>query len=244
MDRPRTTISSASSSRNSPATCLGSSSRKTSTSSWRARYLGSWRTTASRPSSRSRRRDCNSSSSDFKGSSWVSRLVRSPARKSSTPHKLQQQGFAQQGKDIATQYQATQQNQQSAGVAGGGLFTKGQREAVSQEAEQHLSQLSNLGRAQKSAALTFQEQMSQLQDSKKNLGILESQLGISGQEITTRTANALQQLGLSQMVSVQQVHQAMVDASQGVPNALSSIMGNIYQSSGLRPLTSAQAGGG
>jgi len=176
-------------------------------------------------------------------------------------------GFGQSAKDIAAQYGQTQRATESAGVTGGGLFTHGQADIQKFQAEQHASQVGSLARAKQSeelgyreqiaslqdqfkslnlqrqgSGLNFAEQMASLQDQQKNLGILSQQLGLSSQEITTRTQNALQQLGLGNMVSDQQVYQAMIDASNGTANPLTSIIGQVYQLGGIRPV-SAPTGG-
>lgn len=171
---------------------------------------------------------------------------------------LQEQSYGQAAKDIAAGYQRQQQATQSAGVTSGNLFSHGFADTVGYQAEQHASQVGGLQRAKQSeelgykeqvaqlqdqfkslglqrkgAGLTFADQMAQLQDQKKNLDIVSSSLGISGQEIASRLQNSLQQLGLDQMMSVDQVIQTMVDARNGKITPQASVLGSIMQNSGI-----------
>lgn len=169
-------------------------------------------------------------------------------------YALQTQGYANQGQTIQRNLAGARQNHafnendiEAAGVAGGSLFTGGQRQRVGQEKLNFDQQIGSLRDQQKQlainkqgSALGFQEQMAQLKDSQANLGILQKQLGLSGQEITNRTQQAIQQLGLQGMVSVDQIHQAMVDATNGIITPFSSILSQIYQQSGIRPLAGSK----
>jgi hypothetical protein len=164
---------------------------------------------------------------------------------------LTEQQYGQQHTDIQAAFGQQTRALESQGVAGGGLFSHGQASAGGYLQEQHKSALGGLATSKKSeelgyreqlkslqdqfkqlgiqrlgSTLSFHEQMASLQDQKANLDILQKQLGISSQEITTRTNNAIAQLQLQGVMDAQQAQAGVAQFLQG--EAQSGPLANAY----------------
>lgn len=90
-----------------------------------------------------------------------------------------------------------------------------------------------LGLNRQGAALTFQEQQAQQQDSQKMLGIQSQRLGLSEDEVRGRLQNALNQIGISNQVSVDQLLSEQYKVQQGGLSPLSQLFGDIYSAGGV-----------
>lgn len=70
----------------------------------------------------------------------------------------------------------------------------------------------------------------------KQLGRTSRNLGIQEEELGSRVQSALDQIGLGQALKVEDIFTAIQDAEAGRFNPLQSLLGNIYQLSGIRPV--------
>lgn len=121
----------------------------------------------------------------------------------------------------------------------GGLRRQGERSDIGYQ-----GQLGDIGRAERQQdinksqyGLNYQEQLNQLSDQKKNLDLVAKQHGLSKEEIENRTNQALAQLGLSNTLSAGQIYSSLINAQQGKFDAITPILGAIYQYIGLRPVS-------
>lgn len=145
---------------------------------------------------------------------------------------------AQQGYDTLNRQGATLQEQLAS--AFGGLSRQGQRSDIGYQ-----GQLGDIGRAERQQdinrsqyGLNYGEQQAQLADQKKNLDLVAKQHGLSKEEIENRTNQALAQLGLTNVLSAGQIYSSLINAQQGKFDAITPILGAIYQYIGLRPVAS------
>lgn len=93
--------------------------------------------------------------------------------------------------------------------------------------------LRGIGLNRQGSELSHQEQMAQLGDAQKQLGISAKQLGLNGDEIRARLQNALQQIGISSMMNVDQLLAEMYKVQQGQVSPISGLFGDIYSLSGV-----------
>lgn len=185
-------------------------------------------------------------------------------------YNLQRQSFGLQGKqqinqrsDIRQQGALSLENagnqikMDTSGAAGSGsLFTAGHRANQKYLADSQKLISDELGRAldnwnsqrqqwhlnQQGAALTYNEQKAASKDQEKNLKIMGDRLNLSKQDIKARAQNAINQLQLGTAMTVNDLMSAMVQNAQGFSTPLDSILGQVYQMTGMNP--SAGGGGG
>lgn len=94
-------------------------------------------------------------------------------------------------------------------------------------------QQNQLGVTRQQAALNFKEQQAQQQDAQKMLGIHSKQLNLSEDEIKGRLQNALNQIGISNQVSVDQLLSEMYKVQQGEISPLQGLFGDLYSIGGI-----------
>lgn len=151
-------------------------------------------------------------------------------------HQLSLEELQQQGQQ--NQFGADQQNRQltSQGVTQGALQSVGARQGFSDIAQQLQFGQRDVLRGTQRENLGFEERQAQRADQHKSLENAAKGLDLDAQELQNRTSRALQQLGLSSALSVQDVTRAINDLNAGRYNPLQAILGTIYQASGVRPV--------
>lgn len=105
------------------------------------------------------------------------------------------------------------------------------------------SSLGNVDRAsrqqeinKKQYDLNYGEEQARLADQSKNLDLVAKQHGLSREDIQNRTDQALAQLGLSTMLTSGDIYTSIINAQNGKFDAITPILGAIYQYIGLRPM--------
>lgn len=131
------------------------------------------------------------------------------------------------GADVATR------NVNSGATARGAYTAIGTNQARGDIQSQLGFNLGLLGNQRKSSQLSFQEQQAQQQDAQKMLNIQSQQLGLSSQEVQARLQNALNQIGISANVSVDQLLSEAYKVQQGEISPIAGLFGDIYQLSGV-----------
>jgi hypothetical protein len=94
-------------------------------------------------------------------------------------------------------------------------------------------QLEGIGYQRKQADLNFHEQQAQQKDASKMLGIQAKRLDLSEDEIRGRLQNALNQIGIGNQISVDQLLQEQYKTSQGMLSPLQGLFSNIYSIGGI-----------
>lgn len=158
-------------------------------------------------------------------------------------HDLVLQGFTQQEQQAWRNTQSQQQDLDS-NLTSRGAYTSIGGNQQRGRIQQNLSDtLQTIGREREQSNLNFNEQVAQNSDAKKQLDLMQQNLGISGEEINSRLNNTLAQLGLSgQMTSAQLLGEiAKIQAGQYSP--ISQIIGDIYSISGLQVPAGTPVGG-
>lgn len=137
----------------------------------------------------------------------------------------------------ASQGYTTLANQLQSGLAD--ISSQGKRQDIGYQ-----GQLGDINRAQQQQdinkqqyGLNYEEQLAQQKDQAKNLDLVAKQHGLSKDEIMNRTDQALAQLGLSGMLTSGQIFSSIISAQNGKFDALTPILGAIYQYIGLRPMS-------
>jgi hypothetical protein len=154
---------------------------------------------------------------------------------------LQQKGFGIQQAGLTAQVGQTQwesaQRQESnveASAAGGSFGAPGFYRRRGQEQERLGYQLGVLGREQQ--GLTVQEQQAQQQftysqqqlaDARQKLKLDYQQMGLSEQEATAAYQNALNKLGLQNVMTTQQLQDEILKAKAGMYTPVSSLFGQL-----------------
>lgn len=136
-------------------------------------------------------------------------------------------GYNRQQGDLATQLQNSLE----------GLARSGQREDIG-----YNSDINSLNRSlqqqdinKQQYGLNYAEQQAQLADKQKNLDLVAKSNNLDKDELENRTQQALAQLGLSQAVSTSQIYESIINAQKGKFDALTPILGYLYQYIGVRP---------
>lgn len=160
---------------------------------------------------------------------------------------LTQKQFGLNKEDIAAsadqaRFNAMRQQQglTSAATARGANVTQGYREDQGAINTQLGFTLGGIGRqgqrldvSKQQHALDYGEQQAQLRDQQKNLGLVAKGLGLSHQEVETRTQNALNQLGLSTAISTGDIYNAIIQAQTGAFSPITQLLPMISQLSGI-----------
>lgn len=94
----------------------------------------------------------------------------------------------------------------------------------------------DIRRATRSENLGFGERQASLADQQKQLNLASRGLDMDAQELQSRTQRALEQLGLSTAISVNDIMRAINDVNAGRFNVLQQYLGPIYQAGGPRPV--------
>lgn len=144
-----------------------------------------------------------------------------------------QEGSANRGADISNR------NLNSALTARGAYTSVMGNEQRGDISSQLQEQLGSISRQRQQSDLNYNEQVAQNKDARSQLGLMQQQMGISGEEITSRLNNALSQLGLSNRMNVAQLLTELGKVQRGETSPITQIMGDIYSLSGLQ-----MAGGG
>jgi hypothetical protein len=150
----------------------------------------------------------------------------------------QQYGLQTQGFDLQQQqanYNAmTGMRDLNSAATARGAFTAGGTQAARGDINESLqNQLANLGLQRQGAALNYQEQTAEQQDSKKQLDIQSQRLGISGDEIKSRLDNALAQLGIGSQISSDQILAEQEKVGQGMISPYETLFADLYQMAGV-----------
>lgn len=160
---------------------------------------------------------------------------------------LAQRGFGVSQADIDASRQQAQFNageQQrgltSASVARGANVTQGYRDDQSAINKQLGFTMGGLGRQEQRLgiqkeqhALGYGEEQAQLKDASKNLDLVAKGMGIDKQQIENRTQNALNQLGLSTVLSTGDIYGAIIQAQAGQFSPITQLLPMIYGLSGV-----------
>lgn len=154
-------------------------------------------------------------------------------------HQLSLEELRQRGEQNI--FGAGQQDRQlsSQATQSGALQSQGAREGFSDIAKQLEFGQRDVLRGTQRENLSFEERSAQRADQRKQLDLAAKGLDIDGRELETRTSRALQELGLSSALSVQEVTRAINDLNAGRYNPLQAILGTIYQASGVRPVANS-----
>lgn len=144
-----------------------------------------------------------------------------------------QEGSANRGADVSNR------NLNSALTARGAYTSVMGNAQRGDIASQLQEQLGSISRQRQQSDLNYNEQVAQNKDARSQLGLMQQQMGISGEEITSRLNNALAQLGLSNRMNVAQLLTELGKVQRGETSPITQIMGDIYSLSGLQ-----MAGGG
>lgn len=116
-----------------------------------------------------------------------------------------------------------------------GAFTSVMGNAQRGDISSQLSeQLSGIGRQRQQSELNYSEQIAQNADAKKQLGLMQQQLGLSGDEISARLNNTLAQLGLQNRMNVAQLLGEIGKVQRGEYSPVTQLLGDIYSISGLQ----------
>jgi hypothetical protein len=94
-------------------------------------------------------------------------------------------------------------------------------------------QMANIGRQGEQQKLTYNEQIASLGDQQKQLDIMGQRLGLSGEEIRSRLNTALQQLGISTMMSADQIATEIAKVAGGQTSILGSGLNDILTTAGI-----------
>lgn len=151
---------------------------------------------------------------------------------------LQQQGFGLQEAEASYGAGQSRRALDSSATARGSFTSEGANQGRADISQQLQFALQGIGLQRGQAALSNQEQMAQLQDSKKMLGISSQQLGLSDTEVKARLQNALDQIGISSQMTTDQLLSEMYKIQQGEISPISGLIGDIYQLSGISLPTS------
>jgi hypothetical protein len=93
--------------------------------------------------------------------------------------------------------------------------------------------LEGIGYQRQQADLNFKEQQAQQKDSSKMLGIQAKRLDLSEDEIRGRLQNALNQIGISNQISVDQLLAEQYKVQQGMLSPLQGLFGDLYSIGGI-----------
>lgn len=139
-----------------------------------------------------------------------------------------QEGQAQRGADVSLR-------NLNSSLTPRGAFTSVMGNAQRGDIASQLTEtLGGIGRQRQGNELNFQEQLAQNADARKQLGLMQQQLGLSGDEIESRLSNTLAQLGLQGRMSVAQLLGELSKVQRGETSPITQLMGDIYAMSGLQ----------
>lgn len=153
---------------------------------------------------------------------------------------LQNQGFDLQGEQANYGAGVSRRGLDNNYAARGAFTSEGANQGRGDIQSQLDFSLRGIGLNREGARLSHEEQMAQLGDAKKQLSLSSQQLGLNGQEIKSRLQNALQQIGISSMMSVDQLLSEMYKVQQGQISPISGLFGDIYALSGVTMPDSAK----
>lgn len=153
---------------------------------------------------------------------------------------LQNQGFDQAVQEAWQGAQRGQRSINSSETARGGFASQGHQQGLQDIQTQLSNSLSTIGRQRESASLSnqgntlqYQEQVAKLGDAQKQLDLSSKRLGLSGEEITARLNQSLNQLGLSTAMSATDLLSGISKMQAGEYSPLSQMIGEIYPFLGL-----------
>lgn len=110
------------------------------------------------------------------------------------------------------------------------------------EQQQHNWQSHELG--YHGELLGHREQMQQMKDAGRMIGIAQKQLGVSYGDVVNRANTAIQQLGLDQVMTTSQLFQALSDAANGIYNPISQAATSVANFAGLSGIAGSAGGQG
>ncbi len=113
-----------------------------------------------------------------------------------------------------------------------------QKQGIAQQQNQLSQKNLNLSEAQ--SQLQRQSQLSrenytseQLQNQQRQLGLAAQSNGLSQQAVNERLNYSLQNLGLSNLLNINDIYQGMADSAAGVPSQIANLIGPLMFASGL-----------
>lgn len=146
---------------------------------------------------------------------------------------LQQQGFGlaeQAQQQAAAEQRRSQKSQETISDISGGPGAAQQRADITAHLQ---GQLAGIGLQRQQAALSFQEKQAQQKDAGTMLGIQSKRLGLSEDETRSRLQNSLDQIGISNAVSVDQILSEMYKVAQGGMSVFEPLFGALAQAQGI-----------
>lgn len=153
----------------------------------------------------------------------------------SAQHGLSQQGFDEQLAQAQAGFDQSTRGLMSSQTARGAVGSVGHIQHEGDLKQQLAFQQQTIGRERAGENLSYNEQVASTQDSQKQLGLMSQRLGLSKDEIAYRLNDTMQQLGLNGLMSTESLLQQMGQVQAGAFSPISSILGMIYQMSGLNP---------
>lgn len=150
-------------------------------------------------------------------------------------HAITMQGLADQLAQARYGAGMQRRSLSSAATTAGATVSTGARQGFADIMKQLGFSKKEINRATRSENLNYGERQAQLNDQRQQLTLAGRGLDLDAQELQTRTARALQQLGLSTSISVMDVTRAINDVNAGRYNNLAPYLGAIYQAGGIRP---------
>lgn len=154
-------------------------------------------------------------------------------------HQLSLEEWKQRGEQNIFQREGQDRQLSSQATTAGSLQSQGARQGFSDIAKQLEFGQRDVLRGTQRENLSFEERAAQRQDQQKQLDLAAKGLNIDGRELESRTQRALQELGLSSSIKVQEITRAINDLNAGRYNPLQAILGTIYQASGVRPVANS-----
>lgn len=159
----------------------------------------------------------------------------------------QQYGLGQQSRAITGQGLAAQlgysqyqqgravQNVQGGAAAAGATNTVGTQRNLQDIAQQYAYEQGNIARSQQQlgisgqqAAVSYQQQTDALRRQAQSLSLSAKSLGLSEQQMNNQATQALQQLGLSSVLSASDIWNGVAQAQQGLYTPLQPIIDEIF----------------
>jgi hypothetical protein len=150
----------------------------------------------------------------------------------------QQYGLQQQGFDITQKQEQqnadiSQRNANEQAAARGAYTSVGANWARGDISQNLQNQFGQLGVQRQQAALNFKEQQAQQKDANSMLGIQVKKLGLSEEDVRGRLPNALDQIGISSQISVDQLLSEQYKTQQGMLSPLQGLFGDLYSMGGI-----------
>lgn len=155
---------------------------------------------------------------------------------------LGQQSRAITGQGLAaqlgySQYQQSRANQNALGsaAASGATNTVGTQRSLQDIAQQYAYEQGGIKRSQQQlgisgqqAAVSYQQQTDSLRRQAQSLALSAKSLGLSEQQMQNQATQALQQLGLSDVISAQDIWNGVAQAQQGLFTPLQPIIDQVF----------------